>query len=136
MNQQVNELRNVLMTITQKINSLDKRVDLAVKHSLRARQHSELARDISLRQLQGELQEQEINTIRRLFSGSSPSLDEMINCQDEDYTESISSIIDIFNSDTNEDLETKDTNEDLETKDTVTGEEILDGILLDVIKDI
>ena len=64
MNQQINELRNVLVGITKKINSLDQKVDLAVEHSIRAKEYSELARDISLRQLQGDLQKQEINHLQ------------------------------------------------------------------------
>ena len=78
MNQQVSELRNVFVGFSQKIGNLEKKIDLALEKSQRAQEYGELARDISLRHLQGDLQQLEIETIRKLFSGSSPSLDEII----------------------------------------------------------
>ncbi len=78
MNQQVSELRNVFVGFSQKIGNLEKKIDLALEKSQRAQEYGELARDISLRHLQGDLQQLEIKTIRKLFSGSSPSLDEII----------------------------------------------------------
>lgn len=92
MNQQVSELRNVFVGFTQKIGNLEKKIDLALEKSQRAQEYGELARDISLRHLQGDLQQLEIETIRKLFSGSSPSLDEIIldepdNCLNLDIGE-------------------------------------------------
>ncbi len=92
MNQQVSELRNVFVGFSQKIGNLEKKIDLALEKSQRAQEYGELARDISLRHLQGDLQQLEIKTIRKLFSGSSPSLDEIIldepdNCLNLDICE-------------------------------------------------
>ena len=94
MNQQVNELRNVFLGFSQQINSLEKKVEIAINQSQRAKEYSELARDVSLRQLHGDLQKNEINIIRTLFSGATPSLDEIINSPTDDNLSD--SIINIF----------------------------------------
>lgn len=78
MNQQVSELRNVFIGLSKKISSLEEKVNVAIEQSERAKEYGELARDISLRHVQGDLQQMEIKTIRELFSGSSPSLEEMV----------------------------------------------------------
>ena len=78
MNQQVSELRNVFLGLSKKISTLEERVNVSIDYSRTAKEYGELARDISLRHVHGDLQQMEIKTIRKLFSGSSPSIDEIV----------------------------------------------------------
>ena len=111
MNQQLSELRNVFIGLTQKVDTLEKKINYSLEESNKAKQASELARDISLKEFHSDLQKMEIETIRKLFSGSAPSLDEIINNMNEDILSC--DMINIFESESdNVDNDDKDVNND------------------------